>query len=199
MRIVAGSHRGRRIATPPGRVVRPTSDRVREALFNILVDVEDASVLDLYSGTGALALEALSRGAASAVLVEADRAVYELMRSNVAELGFDRREPRVVTMHADARRALQRMERSGARFDLVFLDPPYAATMVQLRGIGGLVLAVTRSGATIVVEGASRDVAAIQELLGVQWGVRLVTVRRYGDTTIVIAETPSPVTNGGST
>src|SRR3954465_4771209 len=89
MRIVAGQWRGRRLATPPGRETRPTSDRGREALFSILGPLDGERVLDLFAGSGALGLEALSRGAASATLVERERAALRALRDNVADLGAE--------------------------------------------------------------------------------------------------------------
>jgi 16S rRNA (guanine966-N2)-methyltransferase len=117
MRVVAGFLGGRRLASPaPAAAVRPTPDRVREAIFSILGDVERARVLDLYCGTGALAIEAISRGASSAVLVDSDPA---LARQNVESLEID---PRCELVRADVLRFLKR---SRERFDLIFCDPPY--------------------------------------------------------------------------
>lgn len=117
MRIVAGELKGRRLLSPPrGHEVRPTADRVREALFSILGDVEGATVLDLFCGTGALGIEALSRGAASAVLV--DSSIGPAHR-NVAALGL---EGRAELVRSDA---LEFLRRDPRRFDLILCDPPY--------------------------------------------------------------------------
>ncbi len=121
MRIVAGSAKGRRLASPAGPT-RPTSDRAREALFNsltLLVDLEGARVLDLYAGTGAVGLEALSRGAAEAVLVESDRGAVEVLRRNIEGVGLP--GARVVKRPVAAFLAAP----PGVPFDLVFADPPY--------------------------------------------------------------------------
>jgi 16S rRNA (guanine966-N2)-methyltransferase len=117
MRVVAGEYRGRRLQAPRGTSVRPTSDRVREALFSILGDIEGLRVLDLFAGSGALAIEALSRGAASATLVENDRAALDAIRANLAPLEGANAE----IVRADALAWL-----GGRRgpFDLVFADPP---------------------------------------------------------------------------
>lgn len=124
MRIIAGSARGRAIQAPEGRDTRPTLDRVRENLFNVLARrVMDARVLDLFAGSGALALESLSRGASSAVMVDHDRAAIRCVRANVESLRFG---PRARVMQADWQAALATLAAEGARFDLVFLDPPYA-------------------------------------------------------------------------
>lgn len=123
MRIIGGQARGRTLVAPAGEKTRPTQDYVRESLFNILRwDVEDARVLDLFAGTGALALEALSRGAQSAVLVDADRAACAAIRRNmeVSRLG-----ERCRLLARDYRAAMDVLAREGAAFDLVFIDPPY--------------------------------------------------------------------------
>ncbi len=122
MRIVAGTARGRPLSSPPGQGTRPTSDKIRGAVFNILGQFFDGGiVLDLYAGTGAMALEALSRGCARAVAVERDRRVAEVLRRNAEACGFaDRVEVRVEPVEA----ALGRLPPS--TFALVFVDPPYA-------------------------------------------------------------------------
>ena len=122
MRIIAGEARSRQIEAPRGRDTRPTLDRVRENLFNILQNhVRGAQVLDLFSGSGALALEAISRGAAHAVLCDHDREANRIEQKNAAALHF---EDRMEILLCDWSQALARM--GGRKFDLVFLDPPYA-------------------------------------------------------------------------
>ena len=124
MRIIAGTARGRTIDAPKGRDTRPTLDRVRENLFNILQrKTWDAKVLDLFAGTGALSLESLSRGAAEAVLVDCDRAAHVCQKQNVDKLGFNQ-QTRILLM--DWKQALRQLTVAGDTFDLVFLDPPYA-------------------------------------------------------------------------
>jgi 16S rRNA (guanine966-N2)-methyltransferase len=126
MRIVAGKHRGRRIATPPGNIVRPTSERAREALFNILAHgrlapapvFEDARVLDVFAGTGAFGLEALSRGARFATFIEKDRDAREALAANIKALGESGRT-RLLAVDATL------PPRADGPYDLVFLDPPY--------------------------------------------------------------------------
>jgi 16S rRNA (guanine(966)-N(2))-methyltransferase RsmD len=117
MRIIAGSHRGRRIAAPKGRDTRPTSDRVRENAFNLIGPVDGADVLDLFAGSGALGLEARSRGAASATFVEADRDACRVIDANLEKLGL-----RGTVLCQDVLRALAQERR---RYDLVLCDPPY--------------------------------------------------------------------------
>jgi len=118
VRIVGGSRRGARIFAPKGRDTRPTSDRVREAAFGILGAVDGLAVLDLFAGSGALGLEALSRGAASATFVESDRAALEAIERNLAKLEFE--GARVVRSDA-----VTHLAGTTERYDLVFLDPPY--------------------------------------------------------------------------
>ena len=143
MRIVAGAWRGRTLKAPPGRSTRPTSDRARQALFDMLMHapwggratIENAVVLDLFAGTGALGLEALSRGAARAIFVEQDRAALDALRSNITAC---RAEPCCSVVASDVLR-LRSIEQAA----LVFLDPPYGQDFVprsieRLRMIGGL-------------------------------------------------------------
>jgi 16S rRNA (guanine966-N2)-methyltransferase len=145
MRIVAGRHRGRRLLAPPGETVRPTSDRAREALFNILshgrlaaegIPFAGAAVLDAFAGTGALGLEALSRGAAEAAFIERDREALATLRQNIAALGEGGRA-RIVSGDA------ARPPRALSPYALVFLDPPYrsglaAAALAALDAAGWL-------------------------------------------------------------
>lgn len=142
MRIIAGRHRGRRLEAPPGNATtRPTADRVRQALFDMLwhapwagrAAVEDAAVLDAFSGTGALGLEALSRGAASAWFIERDRAALAALRANIAAC---REEGRAHILPADATRP----PRAAAPCGLIFLDPPYGQDLVP-RAVSALAAA----------------------------------------------------------
>ena len=126
MRVIGGLARGRRILAPRGRETRPTSDYLREVLFNLLAQqVEDRTFLDLYAGTGAVGIEALSRGAARAVFVEHNRLALAMLHRNLEMSGFrDRAE--VVPM--EVLRFLRRAGSGSRRFDLIFLDPPYQHT-----------------------------------------------------------------------
>jgi 16S rRNA (guanine966-N2)-methyltransferase len=160
MRIVGGSHRGRRLVAPPGEAVRPTSDRAREALFNIFTHGEfardgipfaDRAVLDAFAGTGALGLEALSRGAAKAVFIENDRDALAALRRNIAALG---ETARCRVVGGDATRP----PRATVACTVVFLDPPYksglaAPALAALAEAGWLT-----AGALAVVEIGAREV-----------------------------------------
>lgn len=127
MRVISGSCKGRKLASPAGDRTRPTADRVKEAVFNILgQQFQGLKVLDLFSGTGALAIEALSRGASSAVIVDASERAIAVIRKNVASCGFEA-ITRIVRWNI--LRNLHCLEPQGDSFDLVFLDPPYGKGM----------------------------------------------------------------------
>ena len=184
MRIIAGSRKGHTIQAPKGLDTRPTSDRVRENVFNIVAPwVEGARVLDLYAGSGALGLEAVSRGAAGAVLVEHDAATARMVRRNVEATGL-----------SGVRVVADRVERALARppeeqFDLVFVDPPYALA----DGVLDRALALLVDGgwladpAAVVVERGRRSAEPA-------WpeGLESDGDRSYGTTHLYFARTPPP-------
>jgi 16S rRNA (guanine966-N2)-methyltransferase len=122
MRIVAGERKGARLAAPPGRSTRPTSDRVRESLFALLADVSGARVLDPFAGSGALGFEALSRGAGHVAFCELDRAALAVLRENAARLRY---ADRCTIRRQDGRRRLASDSGAGLTYDLILLDPPY--------------------------------------------------------------------------
>jgi 16S rRNA (guanine966-N2)-methyltransferase len=169
MRVVAGELRGRRVVAPKGVDVRPTADRVREAVFSILGDVAGAQVLDLYSGTGALAIEAVSRGAAGAVLVDTEPAAA---RRNVEALGV---ADRCAVVRADAKRYL---ERETGRFDLIFCDPPYKLADRLGPELTRLIPDRLAERGRVIVESDVRQPLRLELPLDVE--------RRYGDTLIRI-------------
>jgi len=173
-RIIAGVARGRRLAAPRGLGTRPTSEKVRAAVFNLLGQFfEGGVVLDLYAGTGALALEALSRGCERAVCVEGDRKAAEVLRQNAETCGFG---DRVVVMDTAVDRALGRLPADG--FDLVFIDPPYAAGP---EGALTVVGALIRAGGRVVAEHSFRAPP------GDRFGpLQLADRRSYGDTGVSI-------------
>jgi 16S rRNA (guanine966-N2)-methyltransferase len=179
LRIVGGDLGGRRISAPPGRDTRPTADRVREALFSILGDVAGERVLDLFAGSGALAFEALSRGAASATLVERDPRALAAIRRNAEDLGVGERT-RVVA--ADWRRALARDAAAGTDYGLCLVDPPYSL-LTRIKGdLGALLAPVLAPGARVVVERAART--SPPELPELPIAMR--TDRTYGDTAVTV-------------
>ena len=184
MRVVAGKWGGRTIHAPRGFSVRPTTDRVREAVFAILGDgVEGAVVLDLFAGTGAMAIESLSRGASGAVLVESSPAALGALRANLAALEAEG----AVCLPLDYREAIRRLSAKGRTFDLVFLDPPYGKGLVG-RAAGLLSRSgILAPGAVVVMERASRDP---EDTLPAEWMER--ADRKYGDTRITLYDIPNP-------
>ena len=178
MRIISGEARGRTRFAPAGDQTRPTSDKLRGSLFNILNGrVQNAEVLDLFGGTGALALEALSRGAARAVIVDSARSAIEAIRRNAQNVLKDALDERALIVKADYRSAISGI--SDRRFDLVFLDPPYRMTQAYGDAIERLDRAGMLAGdAVIVCE--RRHGAAIE----VPEGFEAFDTRGYGDTAI---------------
>jgi 16S rRNA (guanine966-N2)-methyltransferase len=170
MRVVAGAFKGRRLQAPRGSRTRPTADRVREALFSILSDVNGLRVLDLYAGSGALGIEALSRGAAAATFVERDPRALAALRQNLEAIGSD----------AEVRRqdALRFLGSTGDTFDLVFVDPPYDSAVRLAEPLSERLPAVLTEGARIVTESDKR---APLEL-----SLPLELERVYGDTRIAV-------------
>jgi 16S rRNA (guanine966-N2)-methyltransferase len=176
VRVVAGRLGGRRLQSPPGRTTRPTSDRVREALFAALGSVQGARVLDLFAGTGALGIEALSRGAARAVFVERDAAARAALEANLAALELGREEAEV--RRADAREALRRARKREETYDLVLIDPPYGQAHGWERELSAMLPPLLAPGARVVVESDRR--APLRLALEIE------RERPYGDTTITI-------------
>jgi 16S rRNA (guanine(966)-N(2))-methyltransferase RsmD len=173
MRVIGGSLGGRTLAAPRGRATRPTSDRVREAVFSTLGDMSGLAVLDLYAGSGALAIEALSRGAAQATLVDCAPTAIATIRRNLAALGLE-----AVVRREDARAFLRTASRSAPHYDLVFLDPPYRHTSE---------LGVELSNALApMLAPVARVVAESDRRAPLRLDLPLLDERRYGDTLILI-------------
>jgi 16S rRNA (guanine966-N2)-methyltransferase len=171
MRVVAGRLGGRRIEPPRGRDTRPTSERVREALFSILGPaVEGACVLDLYAGSGALGIEALSRGAASATFVDSAPRAVAAVRRNLESLGLEAAVERVSVASY--------LKRASARFDLVFLDPPYSSASREAKELSNRLAAVLSTDYVIVTESDKRAPLELD--------FPLADERVYGDTRIAI-------------
>jgi len=174
MRIIAGERRGTRLHSPRGTLVRPTSDRAREAIFNLVRDLEGAHVLDAYAGTGALGLEALSRGAERVVLVERDARTAALTRRNVEKVGLA--GATVVVDRAETH--LRREAARGNRYDLVLIDPPYEDATRAVKTLSELLPPVLARGARVVVE---TDRAVEPDL-----PLERQTSRTYGSTRISV-------------
>jgi 16S rRNA (guanine966-N2)-methyltransferase len=172
VRIIAGTHRGHRIAAPKGRDTRPTSDRVRENAFNLIGPVDDAAVLDLFAGSGAMGLEALSRGATRATFVESDRDAARVINANL-----DKLQLHGTVLQTDVVRALQQ-ER--LHYDLVLCDPPYDYDRTRLAPHLSKLLTVD---GVLVWETSSREEPP--EVPGLQQR----TSRTYGSARLTLFET----------
>jgi 16S rRNA (guanine966-N2)-methyltransferase len=178
MRIIAGSRKGHTIHAPKGASTRPTGDRVREAAFNLIGPVDGASVLDLFAGSGAMGLEALSRGAAGAVFVEADREAARAIERNLDRL----RLTGATVLRQDARTALAAAAGAGRRYDLVLVDPPYEAWPELERRLAPYLGRVLADDGLLVVETSSR--------LEPQLPLAQRTSRRYGSARLTLYEHP---------
>jgi len=173
VRVIAGSRRGARLVAPRGRSVRPTSDRVREAVFSILGPLHGLSVLDLFAGSGALAIEALSRGAFSATLVDSSAAAIAAIRRNLGSLDLEADVCRAPALHF-----LERARAARAQYDLVFLDPPYR----HASALGGRLS--TALGPVLAPD--CRVIAESDRRAPLELVLPLLDERRYGDTLIRI-------------
>ena len=174
MRVIAGAYGGRELVAPRGRATRPTSDRVREALFSILgAQVPGARVLDLFAGSGALAIEALSRGAAEATLVDSAAAAIVAIRRNLESLGVE-----AEVVKAPALRFLEGARNRARQYDLVFLDPPYRQAPAVGRELTAALEPLLAGAARVVTESDRRSPLRLE--------LASLDERRYGDTLIHI-------------
>ena len=173
MRVIAGAFKGRRLQAPKGIDTRPTSDRVREALFSILGDVSGARVLDLYAGSGALGIEALSRDAAEVVFVDSSRQAADAIRANLRAVG----DPDAMIWVGEAPAYLRRADPE-APFDLVFADPPYSSATQVGEGLSELLPPLLTETSLTVTESDKRTPLPLT--------LPLVDERVYGDTRIAI-------------
>lgn len=176
MRVIAGALGGRRLKAPPGRGTRPTSDRVREAVFATLGELAGEHVLDLFAGTGALGIESLSRGAARAVFVERDAAVAQILSGNLAALGLGADVAEVRRL--DVLAALRSARAAEETYDLLFIDPPYRQASEWGPALQAVLQPLLRPGARVVVESDRR--APLELAMDVE------RQKRYGDTSITI-------------
>ena len=186
LRIIAGSARGRRFEAPAGRDTRPTLDRVRENLFNMLQGrCMDARVLDLFAGSGALSLEALSRGAEYAVMADRDREASRIEHKNAEGLGF-REKCRILLSPWE--RTIETLKREEGKFDLIFLDPPYA--MTDLRGMTESLKPLMDEDGWIVLEHQAEVRPAVTA------GLRIVKERKWGYCGVTIYEAEEAADSG---
>jgi 16S rRNA (guanine966-N2)-methyltransferase len=177
VRVVAGTLGGRRLTAPPGDATRPTSDRVREALFSILGDIAGLHALDLFAGSGALGIEALSRGAASVTFVDRAPRALRAVRANLDALGLI-----ATVVRRDALAALGDAARRGDQYDLVLLDPPY--------GLAGELGPRLSTALPPVLAPGARVVAESDRRLALTLDLPLELERRYGDTVIRLHHLP---------
>lgn len=181
MRVIAGEARGTRLAAPKGRAIRPTIDRVRESVFNVLAPrIEGSRFLDMFAGTGANGIEALSRGAAEAVFLDVGRASARLVPDNLKRAKFASKGSFV---YGNLPRDLPKLSKEIGQFSLVYADPPYDFEGYEklLDRIISLSLAIP--GAWIVLEHSSRT--------SIDWAklpIELIRERKYGESTIAIVE-----------
>jgi len=176
LRVTGGELRGRRIRVPRSSAVRPTADRVREALFARLGDLEGVLALDLFGGSGALGIEALSRGAARVVFVERSAPVAAVLHANLVEIGL---LGRAQVVRGDAAGVVRRLAAANTRFDLALLDPPYGEPETANRALRALATSgILAPRATVVVEASRRHPPQPVE------GLVVVDERRYGETVI---------------
>lgn len=175
MRIIGGSARGRKLKCPRGRGTRPTPDRVRESAFSIIGDrVVGSRILDLFAGTGAMGLEAVSRGAEKAVFIENDPAALKILEANILGCGFGRK---TIVVRSPVNRFLSRGD-FGDGFDVIFADPPYGSEEGTLTLMALSKHAKSLPESLVVLEHASRD-TVIQPP-----GLQVVEKRKYGNTTL---------------
>ncbi len=179
MRIIAGSRKGARIVAPKGLDTRPTADRVREAAFNLIGPVDGTEVLDLFAGSGAMGMEALSRGAERAVFVEANTDAWRAIERNLDKL----RLTGATVLQRDATQALAAEAAAGRRYDLVLVDPPYEMFISLQDGLSHRLPAVLAPDGIVVVETSAREEPELGAL-------SLRTSRRYGAARITIFEHP---------
>jgi 16S rRNA (guanine966-N2)-methyltransferase len=179
VRIIAGSRKGARIFAPRGTDTRPTGDRVREAAFNLIGPgrTEDAMVLDLFAGSGAMGLEALSRGAAHATFVESDREACRTINRNLDKLGLDD----ATVLCQDAQTALRADARGGTRYDLVLVDPPYRRFSSLQNALIQHLPEILAPGGLLVVETAAEEEPELLPLAK-------RTSRRYGAARVTLFE-----------
>jgi 16S rRNA (guanine966-N2)-methyltransferase len=178
MRIIAGSRKGARIFAPKGREVRPTGDRVREAAFNLIGPVDEMDVLDLFAGSGAMGLEALSRGAASVTFVENDRSAAEVILRNLDKLELKG----AIVLREDAARRLASDAAGGRRYDLVLIDPPYRMLPRILPTLAEHLPGVLAPGGLVVVESDAREEPELP--------LPQRTSRKYGSVRVTVFEAP---------
>lgn len=186
MRVIAGTARGRLLSAPAGDRLRPTADRVKEALFSSLTSrfgtIESLAVLDLFAGTGNLGIEALSRGAGSAVFVDNNPESLQFIRKNLQLTGFS---GRAEVIRANAVAAVNQLASANMKFDIIFADPPYASIAISKELIAAAIHGkLLREGGVMVIESALKADIALPS------GIVISTRKVYGDTALNFLEFP---------
>ena len=177
MRIISGTSKGRKLVTPRNRSLRPTADRVKESIFNILRgEIEGRLVLDLFAGTGNLGIEALSRGARKVVFVEKGRHALGLIQKNLAQFGL---EGRSEVLPIDANRAIGILKQRGETFDLILMDPPYERGLIEKTLLKLSLYPVYHRDSLLVIEHHRRETLA-----PILHGWNLIRQRQMGETVI---------------
>jgi 16S rRNA (guanine(966)-N(2))-methyltransferase RsmD len=177
MRIISGTSKGRKLVTPRSQSLRPTSDRVKESIFNILQDdIVGKVVLDLFAGTGNLGIEALSRGAKKTIFVEKGRQALRLIQRNLTQFGLEERSE---ILPKDANRAIGILKQKGESFDLILMDPPYEKGLIQKTLMTLNSHQIYHKDSILVIEHNRRE-----PLSTVMDGWNLIRQRRIGDTLI---------------
>ena len=177
MRIISGTSKGRKLVTPRSQSLRPTSDRVKESIFNILQDdIVGKVVLDLFAGTGNLGIEALSRGAKKTIFVEKGRQALRLIQRNLTQFGLEERSE---ILPKDANRAIGILKQRGESFDLILMDPPYEKGLIQRTLMKLNSYPIYHKDSILVIEHDRRE-----PLSTVMDGWNLIRQRRIGDTLI---------------
>ena len=177
MRIISGTLKGRRLVAPRGMATRPTADRIKESIFNILAgDIQNRQVLDLFAGTGALGIEALSRGAAFAVFIDRAKPALSALRRNILNLEL---EERTRVIHWNILTNLNCLIPDQHRFDLVFMDPPYESDAVAVSLTALTACNALAHGARLVIEHSVRESIALPSK-----GLTLIDQRHFGTTLV---------------
>ena len=180
MRVISGTARGRRLVSFSGDKIRPTADKVKGSIFNIIASnfghLEDIKVLDLFSGTGNLGIEALSRGAAKAVFVDENPVSIKILKENINACGFSERSE---IIQATVESGINLLSKRGTRFDMIFLDPPYEKGLIEKTLKEIVSKGILEDGAVVIVEHSLREKPLME-----YDGLTLTDRRKYGDTEI---------------
>ncbi|MFZ5966331.1 MAG: 16S rRNA (guanine(966)-N(2))-methyltransferase RsmD [Bacillota bacterium] len=179
LRVIAGSLRGRRLKAPKGLNTRPTTDRIKESIFSMIHGfIPESIVLDLFSGTGNLGIESLSRGAAKAYFVDKSKESIQIIKENIAETGL---QDKSMAILSDAFKVLNRLSEEGIKFDIIFLDPPYLKDLIMPCIHTILREKLLNDNGIIVIEHDSKDI--LPEKID---SISIYKQKKYGNTTISI-------------